>query len=106
MTALEMLITLGNMGYTKNDIEKLMGGTQPPTQYNPYNTTYGYPPTQTQKQLKPTSNIEEELKKLTQAIQLNNVNTIGNTPPKATTAEDVLASIINPPTNIPENTIK
>ena len=63
---------------------------------------------QSQVQTQPTTptGIEEQLKALTQAIQLNNVNTMENQKTLPVTADDVLASIINPPVNIPDNTLK
>ena len=73
---------------------KLFTGVQPQPQSQP----------QLQTQLQ--TGIEEQLKALTQAIQLNNVNTMSNKKELPVTADDVLASIINPPVNIPENTLK
>ena len=117
MNALEMLLTLGKMGYSKADIERIIPQpqVQPQVQPNDYlsqllqlysqGSTQVQPQVQPQVQL-PTNSIEEELRKLTQAVQLNNVQTMSNNRPLPTTTESVLASIINPPLDIPENTIK
>ena len=122
MNALEMLLTLGKMGYSKADIERMIPQPQPQPQVQPQVQPndylsqllqlYSQGSTQPQPQLptpqiaQPTNSIEEELRKLTQAVQLNNVQTMSNSRPLPTTTESVLASIINPPVDIPDNTIK
>ena len=94
MNMIELLVALGKMGYTKDDVAKML--PQPQSQ----------PLTQQQVQTQVDNGIEAQLKALTQAVQLNNVNSMANARTLPTTADDVIASIINPPVNIPDNTIK
>ena len=74
----------------------------PQTQVQPQSQ----PLTQTQVQTQVDNGIEAQLKALTQAVQLSNVNTMANARTLPTTSDDVIASIINPPVDIPDNTIK
>ena len=126
MNMIELLATLGKMGYTKDDVAKMLPQSQPQSQPQPQPQPVDYltqmmqlfahpqtqvqpqsqPLTQTQVQTQVDNGIEAQLKALTQAVQLSNVNTMANARTLPTTADDVIASIINPPVNIPDNTIK
>ena len=124
MNMIELLATLGKMGYTKDDVAKMLPQVQPQVQPQPQPVDYltqmmqlfahpqtqvqpqSQPLTQTQVQSQVDNGIEAQLKALTQAVQLSNVNTMENARTLPTTAYDVIASIINPPVNIPDNTIK
>ena len=126
MNMIEILATLGKMGYTKDDVAKMMPPPPPQPQPQPQVQPVDYlqqmmqlfstPQTQVQPQSQPLTQqqvqtqvdngIEAQLKALTQAVQLNNVNSMANARVLPTTADDVIASIINPPVNIPDNTIK
>ena len=129
MNIFEILTILGKMGYTKDDVAKMLPvqpqvqpQVKPQVQPQVQPQTVDYlsqmmqlfaqpqtqvqPLTQTQVQTQVDNGIEAQLKALTQAVQLNNVNSIANARTLPTTADDVIASIINPPVNIPDNTIK
>lgn len=106
MNAIEMILTLGKMGYSKSDVERMIAQPQPQGYDMLKLFTSGQPQPQSQTQPPTPTGIEEQLKALTQAIQLNNVNTMANQKTLPVTSDDVLASIINPPVNIPDNTLK
>ena len=80
---IEEILKLGEMGYTKADIEK-MSATEPKPEPNPEPKADDY-----------YSKISAQMTKLLSAIQKANIG--NDNQPKPITAEEALAAIINPP---------
>lgn len=85
------ILTLARAGFTASQISALNNvGANPPAPATPPAT----PPAQT---IPPTYNANDTLDKILSAIQTNAINATQQ--PQPQTTDDILAEIINPPTN-------
>ena len=92
------ILTLARAGFTAQQISALaqMQPVQPVQQMQPVQPVQQMQPVQPVQQMQPAGDpFMQQLAQLTQAIQANGI--LSAQQPKQETAEDVLASIINPP---------
>lgn len=92
------------MGFTNNDILTLARAGFTASQISALNSVGGNPPANTvtptptpAQSVTPTYNANDTLDKILSAIQTNAINSTQQ--PKQQTTDDILAEIINPPTN-------
>lgn len=85
--------------YGQNYQQGVQGYTQQFPPVYPQAQTQAYPKTQEHQiqQIGDQNDVLSALKRLTSAVQSNNVNLMQNAVPKPVTTEEAIASIINPP---------
>lgn len=86
----EDIITLAKAGFTADQISRLASISQPDQPAQPAQPVQPVQPAQ------PENDFATQLAALTAAIHANGI--LSSEQPKQETAEDILASIINPPT--------
>lgn len=91
------ILTLARAGFTANQISALnaVGATPPAT--NPAPATLPAQTVTPAQTIPPTYSANDTLDKILSAIQTNAINATQQ--PKQQTTDDILAEIINPPTN-------
>ena len=82
------IITLARAGYTAEQISVILNASAQPVQQIPAQPVQQIP-------AQTNDPVLEQLRQLTGLVQMNNIN--GSTMPAKQSADDIVASIINPP---------
>ena len=91
----EDILILAKAGFTAEQISKISQLHQLSQPVQPVQPVQPAQPVQPVQPVQPENDFAAQLARLTAAIQANGI--LGSAQPKQETAEDILASIINPP---------